>query len=110
MDRTPDRRCFPVIPQPDYFPKIRFFLRLYLVSVFNIGIIQSSEVTRQRNTRGDGIMTNFQKTHRPIRCIENKCNGSLMSSKGGRCCKCGRYLERKVPHNPNVTGSLGYTL
>jgi len=50
-------------------------------------------------------LTTYQRTHRPVRSREARCTGGL---KDGQCVDCGRFLRRKGPHKPNVTGSLGW--
>ena len=56
-------------------------------------------------------MTAYQKTHHPVRKLENKCHVMTLSSTGaGFCHKCSRVLYRAGSHNPNQTGSFGYTL
>lgn len=52
--------------------------------------------------------TKYQMTHRPVRVLEIKCTSTDRDSRG-HCAACGRDVTRRVPHNPNWTGSLGWT-
>jgi hypothetical protein len=48
----------------------------------------------------------YQKTHYPVRVLENKCDGKVVD---GWCEKCGRDLARNGLHNPCRDGALGTT-
>jgi hypothetical protein len=62
-------------------------------------------LTETTKKKGKIMRTNFQKTHKPVKRFEIKCNGNVVD---GFCEECGRFLDLQVPHNPNETGSLGY--
>jgi hypothetical protein len=52
--------------------------------------------------------TKYQRTHYPVKTLQVKCS-NLVLDEGGQCTECRRLLHRRVPHNPNVIGSLGWT-
>ena len=52
--------------------------------------------------------TKYQMTHAPVRTLENKCTSTDLDARG-LCTACGRLLSRRIAHNPNRTGSLGWT-
>jgi hypothetical protein len=49
--------------------------------------------------------TSFQKNHRPIKRVENKCSGLTVD---GVCGTCGRPLLKNGKHNPSKIGALGF--
>jgi len=49
--------------------------------------------------------TKYQKTHAPIKRIQNKCDGEIVD---GECVKCGRFVDKKGKHNPTQIGQLGW--
>jgi hypothetical protein len=51
--------------------------------------------------------TAYQRTHYPTRIIQMKCV-NLELDEDDLCTACGRWLQRRVVHNPNVIGSLGW--
>lgn len=51
--------------------------------------------------------TKYQMTHLPVRVLEVKCTNMDRNDRG-HCTSCGRILSRRVPHNPNYSGSLGW--
>lgn len=51
--------------------------------------------------------TEYQKTHKPVKVVENKCSGK--PGIDGLCGWCGRAIKRAGKHFPNMSGHLGYT-
>lgn len=52
--------------------------------------------------------TSYQLGHRPVSVLQVKCTNTDLDG-NNQCTSCGRWLRRRAPHNPNVTGSLGWT-
>jgi hypothetical protein len=51
--------------------------------------------------------TRYQSSRYPVRTLEVKCT-TTTRNEHELCTACGRWLKRRVAHNPNVTGSLGW--
>lgn len=51
--------------------------------------------------------TKYQSSHYPKSVVEVKCTNLELNDRD-MCTACGRWLKRRVKHNPDVTGSLGW--
>lgn len=51
--------------------------------------------------------TAYQRSHYPTKVLQVKCT-NLELDEGDQCTACRRWLRRRVPHTPNITGSLGW--
>lgn len=53
------------------------------------------------------MKTARQKRTIPVRRLQVKCTGTVVN---GKCQRCGVYMTRNVPHNPNFEGQFGWVL
>jgi len=51
--------------------------------------------------------TKYQNSHYPKSTVEVKCTNLKLNDRS-HCTTCDRWIKRRVPHNPRVTGSLGW--